>query len=403
MYTAACLFVSICASPLFAGGGQENVGEASGSSAASGSRSSIAGSGENTDIDHVGIAALMVRDGNYDRAEKALSNVDPEDEGIDKARYFTIKGLIELRKSQFDKAITSFNRAIDHGQNDPVIHVYLAQAYFGAAYYVKAIESIDKVQNLNQFPELISMKAQAHWQVGETGEAFGVVERAIGIYPSRKEFLRQKILFLIELNLNREAAEQSLVYLQKAGEDPDAYITIGEALRRGGEHEQAIQTLEMGNIRFPDEQKMQLALAHTYAQSGHPLIAAKLVEETAAYEPKYYYEAAELYRRAGQLSRALYNNSLLTNQETKTEQRFNLLLALERYEEALALEARMKRLGLLEKDSIRYAMAYVHFKAQHFDQANAYINAISSAEYFREATQLRKAIELMRKREYRYF
>jgi hypothetical protein len=127
------------------------------------------------------------------------------------------------------------------------------------------------------------------------------------------------------------------------------------------------------------------------------------VEEAAAYEPKYYHEAAELYRRAGYMDRALYMNSLVLDQTVKTKQRFNLLLEQNRYEEAMALEARLKRLGALNEDSMRYAMAYVHFNAQHFDEASAYLNQISSSGFFREASQLRKAIEMMRNRDVEFF
>jgi hypothetical protein len=127
------------------------------------------------------------------------------------------------------------------------------------------------------------------------------------------------------------------------------------------------------------------------------------VEEAAAYNPMLYHEAAELYRRAGNSRRALFLNTLVTDQAIKTQQRFTLLLDLERYEEARALEDRLERLGRLEEDNMRYAMAYVHYKTQHFEVAVDYLNTISGTDYFRQATQLRRAIELVRNDDTRFF
>jgi tetratricopeptide (TPR) repeat protein len=345
----------------------------------------------------------MVRDGNYDRAETALERVDPKAEGVDTAQYYTLEGLLAVRRSEFRDAIRNFEAAIENGQENPVINVYLAQAYFGDGQYEQTVETVGRVQNLNQFPELIGIKAQSEWETGDVRGAFTTINRAIPTFPSKHYFQQQKIFFLIELDLNQEAAAESMKYLDKVGDDPNAYLTIGEALRRGGEKERAIRFYEMANLKFPKNERVRLALANAYASNDQPLIAARIVEQAAASNGKLYYEAAELYRRAGVLNRALYLNSLVTDQQKKAVQRFNFLLEMERFEEAMALEKRLDRLGALEEDGMRYAMAYVHFHAQHFDRASEYLNRITSSEYFREATQLRKAIETLRTSGTTYF
>ena len=391
---AAVLTAGSAAAPavLSAGGTQEGGRTASGT-ADSGSE----------EVDYLGIAALMVRDGNYDRAETALERVDPKAEGVDTAQYYTLKGLLAVRRSEFRDAIRNFEAAIENGQENPVINVYLAQAYFGNGQYEQTVDAIGRVQNLNQFPELIGIKAQSEWETGDVRGAFTTINRAIATFPSKHYFQQQKIFFLIELDLNQEAAAESMKYLDKVGDDPNAYLTIGEALRRGGEKERTIRFYEMANLKFPKNERVRLALANAYASNDQPLIAARIVEQAAASNGKLYYEAAELYRRAGVLNRALYLNSLVTDQQKKAVQRFNFLLEMERFEEAMALEKRLDRLGALEEDGMRYAMAYVHFHAQHFDRASEYLNRITSSEYFREATQLRKAIETLRTSGTTYF
>jgi hypothetical protein len=67
-----------------------------------------------------------------------------------------------------------------------------------------------------------------------------------------------------------------------------------------------------------------------------------------------------------------------------------------RYEEALALEGRLDRLGVLDGDETRYAIAYAFFQTRQLDRSVEYLNRIASSEFFSRATQLRRAIETVR-------
>lgn len=369
--------------------------------AAGGGREEAAG--EESDIDYLGIAAVMIRDGNFTRAENALDNVDPADEEVDTARYFTLRGLLNLRRGENEAAIEDFRRAREGGQEDQTLLIYLAQAQFGADRYEAALESIDAVRGINQYPDLISLRAETLWQLGRTGAAYEEISSLIDLFPSRNQYLRQRINYLIELGLTQEAADQSRQFVRNAGGDPSAYVTIGEALRRGGQVDSAIGVLEMGVLEFPENSQIKLALAQAYLDKGYTRSAGGLVEQAAARDFELYHEAAEIFRRAGELRRALYLNSQVPDEERKTRQRFNLLLALERYEQAVALEPRLERIGALQDDSVRYAIAYAHFQVGRYDEAAAHTNQISSQEYFGRATQLRQAIESVRSERVLYF
>jgi tetratricopeptide (TPR) repeat protein len=178
---------------------------------------------------------------------------------------------------------------------------------------------------------------------------------------------------------------------------------MGEALRRGGQLDAAVQVLELGRIRFPQDEQIKLALAQTYLDREMPRTAGSIIEEAAAYNLSLYHEAAEIYRRAGDLAKALFLNSQVVDSTKKTRQRFNLLLALERYEEAVALEPRLVGSGATQDDAVRYALAYAFFQNRALDRAVAYLSEISSSEYFQRATQLRRAIETVRERQFSYF
>ena len=99
---------------------------------AGGRQEEAAGSGNGASVDYVGIAAVMIRDGNYERAESALSRVDPENPDVDLPRYHTLQGLLSLRTGEDERAVDAFQRAVAAGQRDSSLYAYLAQAHYRA-------------------------------------------------------------------------------------------------------------------------------------------------------------------------------------------------------------------------------------------------------------------------------
>mgnify|MGYP006277605553 CR=1 FL=1 len=355
-----------------------------------------AGAAGESQVDYLGVAGVMIRDGNYERARAALEQVDLTREDVDLAQFYTLSGLLSLRDGNYPQATSSFSDAIDNGQDDPIIYVYLAQGLYFQKRYREAVDAIDRVPSINQFPDLYAIKAEALWNMRETAEAYETISSAVELFPSRTQFAEQRIFYLIDLDLTQQAAEESVRYLDRVRNDPSAYITIGQALRRGGQLDQAIVTLESARLLFPEDSQVKLSLAQAYLDDEKPRTAGRLVEEAAALNFELYHDAAEIYRRAGDLDRALYLNSQVPDEEKKTRQRFNLLLAMNRYEEALALEGRLDRLGILDGDETRYAIAYAFFQTRQLDRSVEYLNRISSSEFFSRATQLRRAIETVR-------
>lgn len=362
-----------------------------------------AGEGEGEDdatrnaaVDYLGVAAVMIRDGNYERAQSALEQVDLQDEETDLERFYTLAGLVALRLGAPAVAIENFELALQQGQTDSTLYVYLAQAYYTENRYQDAVDAINQVPNLNQFPALYGVLAESYWRLEQRETAYATLERAVQLFPSQSQLLRQQIFYLVELNLTQEAAEKGLLYLERLEDSPAAYVTVGEALRRGGNPDQAARTLEEGRLRHAGDEQIQLALAQAYIDLGYLRAAGSIIETAAARNQALYFEAAELFRRAGEYERALYLNSLVLEEGPKSLQRFNILLSQERYEESIAQEQRLLRSGELEADSTRYAMAFALFQTRQFDRAIFYLNQISDPEIFNQAVQLRRAIETVR-------
>jgi hypothetical protein len=138
-----------------------------------------------------------------------------------------------------------------------------------------------------------------------------------------------------------------------------------------------------------------------FARALPPLLPAGLPAEliarrpdlrAAEAEPALYVEAAEAYRRAGDLEAALRTNGRVADPVAKARQRLGLLLESEDWSGALALEERLARLGLAGNDDIAYGLAFASFQQGQLAQAEAFLKGIADPEVFAKATALREAM-----------
>jgi tetratricopeptide (TPR) repeat protein len=348
---------------------------------------------EDAEVDFLDLAALMLRDGNLDRALVALDQVNLEDEDTDLLRYHTLRGLAYLRRNEPGPAAASLEEAVTTGQAESIVFVYLAQAYFSLERYREVLQALDRGgPDLDRIASIFHLRAQCHWLLEEPAMALAVLDQAAGAFPADASFQRRKVFFLLDLGLYREAAEQGRAYLARSDGKLEDYLALGNALRAGGELDQALLLLEQARLRYPGDVTLNKVLAHAYIDRGQLNAAADLVFEAALLDASLTSEAVELYRRAGRLQRALMLNGQIGDQETKLRQRMALLLELQRYETAALMRRDLTRLGLLEDEDVRYALAYATFKTGDFEATEALLQALSRPDLFRKAAELRRAM-----------
>lgn len=347
------------------------------------------------DMDYLALASLLIGDGNYRRARSVLGNADPSDEAIDAVRYHTLAGLVALNLDELPRAVAAFRAAIDAGQTEPVVWLYLAQAHFGQRQYAETLAALDAAgPETGDVPSVYLMRAQAHWELGELDNAWRVLTVGRAKFPDRAgEFARRQVFFLVEQGLYQEAAEQGRAYLEDSETGPEDAVAIGNALRETGQHEQALRILEGARLRAPGNVNLAKVLAHTYLGRDQLLPAADVLRAAAVHDPALLPEAAELYRRAGRLMEALSLNARVMDQRKKLKQRMAIFIELNRFDQAAAMQESLERTGLLAEEDIRYALAYALFKTGAFEQAETHLSRLERTDLFRKATELRRAME----------
>lgn len=354
------------------------------------------------DPDPVQLAGMLVSDGHYGRAETVLAKVDPEAEeaDVDRSMYYTLRGIIALKKKAYKGAIEHLDTAIRYGQTDESIFIHLAQAHYGLNHWEKTIQMVRNADEAGRdIPDLYLMKAESQRKLDRLSSAWQTLVRGRKRFEKDRKFHRQQVFLLVEMGLYREAMERGRAYLRRGEETSvDDYVAVAEAFRRAGEHERAQTLLERARLDHPDDPTLTVHLAHAYIGSGDRVAGAELLQVAAESDRKHLREAAEVFRRAGAYERALYLNSRLRDQKKKLEQRVAILLDQKKFGRIAALESRLSRLGLLSDQKIVYALAYAHFEVRNFDRAQALTRRIDSKELFESAVQLRRAIETCRKK-----
>jgi tetratricopeptide (TPR) repeat protein len=356
-----------------------------------------AGERRQREVDQLSLAALLIRDGHYERADIALAAVDTTAKDTDLVRYHTLRGLVDLYLERYPGAVRAFNRALELGQEMSIVHVYLAQAHYRMESWRETITALDRAgDDGRNRPELWFMRFQCHWKLDEKRAAWQALSAGEERFPDQHDFRKRKIFFLIDLGLYQAAAELGRQYLRDSEPGLEDCIAIGSALRRSGRPREAAAFLESTVLKFPASRDARLELAHAYLDQEMELVAAHLFEEAALYDPALKLEAAEVYRRAKQYYQALYLNLQVVDQREKIRQRLAILLELKQYAKVLAMESALRRVRLLEDDHVRYAFAFAHFRLGDFAAAEGYLRQLREAEAFEKAARIRRAMEACR-------
>ena len=357
--------------------------------------SAAVAAGNKAQVDHLELAAIMLKDGHHDRALLALQSVDLENNKTDFARFYTLQGLAYMGVNDLEAAKSSLQRAVNNGQKDPAIFIYLAKTYFGLKDYQRTIDAIANAGNLaNKDATLLSLKAESYWHLKDTDAAIYTLNRGQNAFPADYRFIKRKVFYFVELGLYQEAVRLGRDYLNRSKAAAADYIALGNALRLSRKYQEALNILEIARLQFPQDEMVAKLLAHIYLDQGKLNSAAFILEQAALMNPGLQGEAAEIYRRAGRFHKALTLNESIGDQKIKLKQRLSILLALKQFERAAHMESSLYRTGLLEDEDVRYALAYALFSSRRFPEATKHLDHLKNAELFRKGTELRRLMEI---------
>lgn len=347
------------------------------------------------EVDYLALAAVMIRDQHFDRAEQALTQVDLQDDDTDVGRYYVLRGLVRLHLGLYQQSAEDFSQAIENGQAEPIVRIHLAQALFGATDYRGALDAFARAETkAAEIPGAFAMRAQAHWELEERPEAWAMLDAGIARHPTYGELLRRKVFFAMELGLLRTAVDLGRTYLASTAGTFEDDLAIGWSLVESGNLAEGLGFLEIAHLKHPRERKVTLALARAYQKRGMPRTAAQLLEALAITgDAQLAIEASELYRAAGLPWRALALNGRIADSKARLRQRLAIMLDLRRYDMIATMERDLLRVGLMSDDSVRYAVAFAWFEEGDYERTERLLGGLRDPELFQKAAEIRKAMQ----------
>lgn len=346
------------------------------------------------EADTLAVATLLFKDGFYERANNVLDTVDPKDEAVDRTQYHRLRGFVASRLGKYGEAASQFKAAIRSGDIEPEIHLRLAQAYMQNEQWEKAALSLRLAPApVKERVEAYLLESTAFVRLDKKYEAYRSLVEASEKFPEDRRLERQQLFLLIEMGLYQSAIERARAFLDHPDIGIEDRLALAQAFRKGGEIQRAILLLEAALLKEPNNQEARRELAAAYNQKGHAFVSAEVLRPVAWLDAEWARQAAELYRKAGQLEQATLMNQRITDQKAKVTQRLALLLNKEDFEKAATLDARLIRLGLLENEDLVYALAYAHFKTGNFARAETLLKRITDPDLFRKSVALRESIE----------
>ncbi len=344
-------------------------------------------------VDRLALAARLLADGYADRAERALTEVDAATPGLDLARYHTLRGLAAAAQGDHARAVEAWRLAVAQPGADPLVHVQLAGSLLTLGQPAEALVELDHAGDAaNALAATWRLRARAAEAAGDVSIAWVALARGLQRFPDDLDLARQRVAVLVRLGLFLEAGEAGRALLARTPDDPLGWLALATSLREGGDARGALLLLEEAHLRFPDRPEVGAQLARAHLAAGNARAAGELLAVAGERDPALLAAAAECFRQAGDVPRALWLNGRVPDPVEKAKQRLGLLLAAEAWGAATALAPRLERLGLTADDTVRYGLAYAWFRLGDFTQAERWLRGIASARAFRDATALREAM-----------
>jgi len=349
--------------------------------------------------DPVGLAAILVQDGHWDRARSVLVSIDESAPGINLVRLNATRGLLALFDQDPGLAMRRFRAAREAAEQvkepEPkteVIALYMARAHMMAEEPAEALEALGRAGTTADESVLgWRVRTNALRKTGALSEAWTSSVAGRSRFPDAGSLVRAHVDLAVEMNLLKDAVDTTLDRVEHEDCTADEARDLALRFRAAGALEDAYHLLEAGVLRFPNDLRIRVANAALALELNKPAQGARQLQIAAEADIVYAIEAAEAYRRAGALHQALYMNRIAADGPEKLRQRLGLLLELESFEEARSLESRFARMGI-EDDQIRYGLAYAHFRQGQTDRAETLLNRIQDSGVFAQSIGLREAI-----------
>jgi tetratricopeptide (TPR) repeat protein len=346
--------------------------------------------------------AVLVTTGQAEEAkELALAHPVPPPRNKDQdeahGTYLMHLGWIELTLGNHAQALKHLESSRTFWPESMWLPVYMLQACHGLERAECVWEEFAKIPDwyLAQQEGLVLLAAESARLSQRPERAWQVFARARAAAPGSKRIFSGQMSLLGRLGLGAQVKndlQASFATDFQPQLQADDYGTLFAELVQQGYDDEVLELLELAMARFPNKAALHVLHGIIFDKQGDARRAAEALTRAASLDPSFAHDAALLLARAGELELALTYNSMVLDRTKKLEQRAILYLQQRDYNRLAALEKPLAAAGLLQRDDLRYALAFAHHQNGQLRQADSLLGGIADSKIFERATQLRADI-----------
>ena len=347
-------------------------------------------------VDYLSLATMLIKDGNYPRAEKTLAKIEsPEDDQL--AVIDSLWGMVLLNKKKYAQALEKFQKALKQGLNEPELYLYQAESLLRLNRLPEASESLKKfpVEQKQKLPFFL-VQSEIFWSMGKKAQAWEQINQAMELGLSQSVLVKKKFYYLIEEGLYQSAQSLAFKQLNNPNNFNDV-LAMASTLRQKGQLDVALPLLQALLTQRPGKELVALAIAQCYLAKGETYSAALVLEESTKHNSSLGYEAGELLRQVGKSYRARFLNLSNTDPQKQLKQKLVLYLEDDDYHSLKFMIPQLRKHQLLEDQEIRYAVAYSLYRTGDLAKSESYLQSIDQDGLFEKSIELKKEIGECRK------
>jgi len=207
--------------------------------------------------------------------------------------------------------IAKLRKELESNPDDPELLLRQARNYLDADDPPASLQLIEKASALDaENAAVLVVRGLYHLRVGKLDEAEKVIAAALELDEQNEEARRLHIMILLgktETLLEQQeyavAKQQYLQILELDGSNFAAHMGLGQAYRKSGEGEKALEEFRKAAVIRPDSAVPHVALGDLYQEQKDDQTAEQEYLTAIVMEPRYeppYFRLMELYERNGQ-------------------------------------------------------------------------------------------------------
>lgn len=358
---------------------------------------SVASSYAQEELNSLDLAAFLIKNKNYSRANSVLSQIKDPHEVIPE-RFYALKGILELKQKRYAEALAAFDKAIEEGISEnlelaPLVWESMGESYLGIKKYKKGIQLLQSKHSvLKDRVRYYQIKASLHFENREPILGWDIFHSGIKRFPQELSLMKQKWFYLMDQNLIEVSFETAKKIMNDYQISALDLARMGQMYRNIQSMDKAIVLGEAARLKDPSDEEITKDLVRSYISLGNLTASAKLFTELSTYHPDYLVEASELWRKAGHEVMAKNLAMGIRNPVKKLKQSITLALMSEDFNTMVLLGEKGQRTALKEDQDIQYALAYANFMVGDYSTTQKYLSRIQRADLFKKAMALREAM-----------